>query len=116
MEPVKINYNNLVFKAVSNSENGETSSETVFHYKQEGNILHATYKGGSILYGSLVGTVDEENRLHFRYNQVNKNYQMRSGLCTSTPEVLPDGRIRLYEKWQWTVDENSSGESIIEEV
>jgi hypothetical protein len=68
------------------------------------------------LFGSLVRTVDNENRLHFRYNQVNTNYQLRSGMCTSTPEILPDGRIRLHEKWQWTVDESSEGESIVEEV
>jgi hypothetical protein len=37
-------------------------------------------------------------------------------MCTSTPEILPDGRIRLHEKWQWTVDESSEGESIVEEV
>jgi hypothetical protein len=115
-QSARINYNDLIFKAVSNTENGETSADTIFHYKQEGNTIWATYKGGSILYGSLVGTVDNENRLHFRYNQVNKNYQLRSGMCTSTPEILPDGRIRLHEKWQWTVDENSEGESIVEEV
>jgi hypothetical protein len=59
-QSVRINYNDLIFKAVSNTENGETSTETIFHYKQEGNIIWATYKGGSILYGSLVGTVDNE--------------------------------------------------------
>jgi len=44
-----INYNNKFFKPVSNSENGETSNETVFHYKQEGNILTSEYSGGQII-------------------------------------------------------------------
>ena len=33
-----------------------------------------------------------------------------------SPEILSDGRIRLYEKWQWLDDERSEGNSIIEEV
>ncbi|MDQ0219246.1 n-acetylglutamate synthase [Peribacillus cavernae] len=113
---VQLNYNNLVFKAVSNTENGETSAETIFHYKQEGKILSATYKGGAILYGSLVGFVDDDFRLHFRYSQVNNDYQLRSGECTSSPEILADGRIRLHEKWQWSIDDNSEGVSVVEEV
>lgn len=48
-QSVRINYNDLIFKAVSNTENGETSTETIFHYKQEGNIIWATYKGGSCM-------------------------------------------------------------------
>jgi hypothetical protein len=40
-----MNYNNKTFKPLSNSANGETSSETVFHYKQVGNVLTAEYVG-----------------------------------------------------------------------
>jgi len=29
---------------------------------------------------------------------------------------LPDGRIRLYERWQWLDAENTEGSSIIEEI
>jgi hypothetical protein len=29
---------------------------------------------------------------------------------------LPDGRIRLYEKWKWLDAEATEGSSIIEEV
>ncbi|WP_409342545.1 n-acetylglutamate synthase [Paenibacillus sp. MBLB4367] len=111
-----IPYNNLSFKAINNTDNGETSSETIFHYKQDGSIISATYSGGSILSGTLVGIVREDDTLHFRYSHVNDRYQLRSGICTSTPEIMLDGRIRLHEKWQWTVDEHSEGESIIEQI
>lgn len=33
-----------------------------------------------------------------------------------TPEILPDGRIRLHERWQWTNGDGSSGTSIVEEL
>jgi hypothetical protein len=38
------------------------------------------------------------------------------GICTSTPELMPNNKIRLHEKWQWTNGDKSSGESIVEEV
>ncbi len=32
------------------------------------------------------------------------------------PEILPDGRLRLHEHWEWTNGAQGRGESIIEEV
>ena len=32
-----------------------------------------------------------------RYHQVNDRGELMTGVCRSTPEVLPDGRIRLHE-------------------
>lgn len=52
----------------------------------------------------------------FRYNHVNVRKEIRGGQCFSTPETLPDGRIRLHEKWKWIDTDQSEGESIIEEV
>ena len=38
-----MNYHDKIFRPISNSANGETSEQTVFHYKQTGNILTAEY-------------------------------------------------------------------------
>ncbi|MEH7119981.1 n-acetylglutamate synthase [Neobacillus vireti] len=111
-----INYNGRKFVSVENTANGEVSSKTFFEYKQEGNILSATYSGGEIVKGTLIGIVKDNGSLQFRYNHVNKKNEIRGGQCYSTPESLPDGRIRLYEKWKWTDTDQSEGESIIEEV
>ena len=111
-----INYHNRKFKPVTNSENGETSAETIFHYKQSGNILTAEYSGGKIIYGHLLGTVDDKGNIDMRYHQVNLSGEIMTGICKSTPEVLPDGKIRLHEKWQWTSGDMSKGESVVEEV
>ena len=46
-------YHNKKFQPVQNTENGETSAETIFHYKQEGNILTSEYAGGKIVKGHL---------------------------------------------------------------
>ncbi|MFM1875436.1 MAG: hypothetical protein RL266_1173, partial [Bacteroidota bacterium] len=52
-----INYNGKVFSPISNSENGETSAETTFVYRQVGNILTSEYAGGKIKTGHLLGLV-----------------------------------------------------------
>ncbi len=90
------------------------SSQTTFHYRQKKNILRATYSGGEIIQGTLIGLVDSKGYLEFRYNYINKNNQIRSGKCHSTPEILADGRIKLHEKWIWSNGGESQGESIVE--
>ena len=111
-----INYNGRIFVSVENTVNGEVSSQTIFQYKQINHIIQATYRGGDIIQGMLIGTVKEEGCLQFRYNHVNLRNEIRGGECISTPEILPDGRIRLYERWQWLDAENTEGSSIIEEI
>lgn len=111
-----INYNGRKFVSTENTANGEVSSKTVFEYRQEGNIISAIYSGGEITQGTLIGLISENGSLEFRYNHVNLNNEIRGGKCFSTPEILPDGRIRLYEKWQWHDDEETEGSSVIEET
>ncbi|MTW87949.1 n-acetylglutamate synthase [Virgibacillus dakarensis] len=111
-----MNYNDRTFVSVDNTANGEVSSKTTFRYKQEGNIISATYSGGEIVKGLLIGIVNEDGCLEFRYNHVNIKNEIRGGECVSNPEILANGRIRLYEKWKWLDAEETEGNSIIEEV
>ncbi|MEH7176984.1 n-acetylglutamate synthase [Neobacillus vireti] len=111
-----INYNGRNFVSIENTENGEVSSQTLFKYKQKGHIISATYSGGEIIQGTLIGVVQDDCSLEFRYNHVNNKNEIRGGKCVSIPKILPDGRIRLYEKWRWLDAENTEGSSIIEEV
>jgi hypothetical protein len=111
-----MNYNNKKFRPISNTENGETSRETLFHYKQVGNILTSEYSGGKIKQGHLIGLVDSSGKIKMRYHQVNDQDELMTGICISTPEILENGKIRLHENWEWTSGDHSKGTSIIEEV
>ena len=110
-----IDYNNKLFRPVSNTENGETSNETLFLYKQIGNILTSEYSGGKIINGHLIGLVDENGEIEMRYHQVNEKGQLMTGICKSKPEILSNGKIRLHENWEWTSGDKSKGQSIIQE-
>tara|TARA_R110000782_G_scaffold65217_1_gene132791 strand:+ start:448 stop:783 length:336 start_codon:yes stop_codon:yes gene_type:complete len=111
-----MNYNNKYFKPVQTSINGETTDETIFHYKQSGSIVTANYQGGEILKGHLLGIVDAGGQINMRYHQVNSKGELMTGTCLSTPEVLSNGKIRLHEEWQWTSGDCSKGKSIVEEI
>ncbi len=111
-----VNYNNKVFKSVSNTNNGEVSSETIFRYYQEDDIVWGTYKGGSIRFGNLIAKVDEKGCLDMRYQHINIDDVFMTGVCFSKPKILDDGKIRIYEEWQWTNGDCSKGTSIIEEI
>jgi hypothetical protein len=111
-----MNYNNRKFRAISNSENGEVSTDMIFHYFQDQNILYCEYAGAKIIRGSLLGKVDSLGNIEMVYHQINTKLQIMTGVCTSKPEILPNGKVRLHEKWQWTKGDFSSGESVLEEI
>lgn len=111
-----INYNDRYFVAKSNSMNGEVGADTLFHYRQRGQVVWATYEGGQVRFGTLIAKVNDEACLDMRYQHINRDGELMTGRCFSAPEVMPDGRLRLHERWQWTSGDESSGESIIEEV
>lgn len=113
---MNITYDNKRFASVANSENGEVSGDTVFHYHQSGTVVWAEYAGGEIVRGTLIATVSPDGSLDMRYQHVNTKGELMTGICNSTPDIMSDGRIRLREKWQWTSGDLSSGESIIEEL
>lgn len=112
----KINYDNRFFSSVSNTDNGEVSSSTIFKYHQNKDIVWSEYSGGDILKGFLIGTSDNNSNLNFTYQHINKNSEIRTGKCMSTPEILPNAKVRMMENWQWTNGDNSMGQSIIEEI
>lgn len=84
--------------------------------RQTGRIVTCRYSGGCIVSAQLIALVDEAGRLDMRYHQVNDRGELMTGVCRSTPELLPDGRIRLHEAWRWTSGDGSSGSSVLEEV
>jgi hypothetical protein len=111
-----MNYHDKKFKMVSNSYNGEVSTDIIFHYHQVGHMIHCTYSGGYILLGHLIGRVENDFSINLNYHQINVRNEISTGICHSMPEILPNGKIRIHEKWQWTSGDLSEGVSILEEI
>ena len=111
-----INYDNRIFRSVANTPNGEVGGATLFHYRQQGDLVWATYEGNGIVQGHLIATVAADGALDMRYHHRSPSGVLMTGLCRSRLEILPDGRYRLHEDWQWTSGDGSRGTSVIEEV
>ncbi len=111
-----VEYGGRRFRSVENAASGEVGPETVFKYRQDGDVVRATYEGGGVRSGVLIATVDAEGNLDARYAHVNASGDLMTGECRTTPEVLPNGRLRLHEEWRWTSGDGSSGRSVVEEI
>jgi hypothetical protein len=104
----------LVLAPVADPEGGEVGTLTRFRYREADGRIWASYEGGSIERGYLVGT-RQGDRLDFRYVQLRTDGGTSSGHCVSTVVELPDGRLRLEETWEWESQEGS-GTSVVEQV
>ena len=111
-----INYNNKIFITRSNSANGDTNEETIFLYKQSGNLVTATYKGGPIKSGFIEATADANGNLQMLYYHTNIKNELITGICSSTAHIMPNGKIQILEDWQWTCKTFEKGRSILEEI
>jgi hypothetical protein len=109
-----IHYGGRLFRAVSTDASSDVDGDTIFSYEQRGDRLIASYSGGDIDFGSIIGLVASDGTLSFFYHHVTKSGDLRAGRCESTPEVLPSGKIRLHERWKWFG--GPRGKSVIEEL
>lgn len=108
-----INFDGKFFVVEQNSKNGEVGGETVFSYHQNQKMLWAEYSGGDIKKGFLLGVVNDDNSLDFNYEHINLSGDFKKGKCHSTPQILPNGKIKLFEKWQWQTGDLSHGDSVL---
>ena len=102
------------FRSTTDVPGGEVGRDTTFSYRERDGVVHATFEGGTVVKGFLVG-VRSGDSIRFRYCQLNRDGGTNSGRCLSRIEVLPDGRLRLYERWSWG-SQSGTGISQLEEV
>ncbi|MES2646734.1 MAG: hypothetical protein V4717_07675 [Bacteroidota bacterium] len=114
--PDKICLHNRRMRPKMNTINGEVSEETLFEYFQKDNIVWGTYSGGTIQRGVLIGRMAKNGDCQINYLQLNNGNEINTGVSQSATEFLNDGRIILYEDWEWTGNKTGGGRSVIEEI
>ena len=57
--PLPISYGGRKFTIHTNSSNGHCTPATIFHYRQSGSRVWATYQGGPVHLGSLLAVADQ---------------------------------------------------------
>jgi hypothetical protein len=108
-----IDYNGRTFRKVVRDPAKE-APETL--YRQQGNLVWADLQGGDVRRGALTGVCAEDGTIDLGYVMVLHNGSVVSGHSVNTPEFLPDGRIRLHERWERFGAHADHGTSTIVEV
>lgn len=86
----------------------------VGHYHQAGDVVWAEFGGGPVTTGRLVGRCGPDGVIEAAYVQLLASGELAAGRMTSVPHLLPDGRVRLEERWRR--DDGSAGTSWIEQL
>lgn len=112
-------FHNKTFRVVRNDgPSAEVTTETTFHFTQRNEegiqIVEASYSGGGVLWGRLIGTL-EGDRMRHAYVQINHQGKFSSGESTDEISLLQSGKIQLIDRWQWKTREGQ-GVCIFEEV
>lgn len=105
-----LNFNNKKFSLVQNSKTGKVSSETIFFFKQEKDLVTADYHGGQIRYGKIIALLQKE-KLVLLYQCVTNGGLLKAGKAVAKVSYTKNQKIRLKMNWEWITGEISKGES-----
>ncbi|PPF56521.1 hypothetical protein C5B94_03125 [Clavibacter michiganensis] len=105
--------NNYRFAAVRDTVGGEVGPETVFDYRELDGEVWATYAGGAVRRGFLVGTRAGDT-LAFRYCQLNQDGDTSTGSCVSEITRDINGKLRMTETWAWESQPGHGTSEVVE--
>lgn len=98
----------------STATNGIVNADTIFTFNQEGDVVSASYQGGPIRMGHLIGVVSQ-GLLRFRFAQLGMDGSLHGGASECEIKLTGEGRLRLVEHFKWESQEGT-GINIFEEL
>jgi hypothetical protein len=101
-------------RVVATDPGGEVDAAVLFVFAERENLITASYRGGAIVDGYLIGT-RERTHLNFRYVQANTSQRVESGVSTCEIAMSPGGRMQLTEHFRWE-SKPGRGTNVLEEV
>ena len=106
----EFDFNSKTFLLVQNTDNGQVNSETIFKYKQDGNLVTADYFGGSVKYGKIIADL-QGDKLNMLYQCMTTENELKAGKAIANITLTDQGKIKLTLNWQWLTNENEKGQS-----
>jgi hypothetical protein len=101
-------------RPVDDLSEGLITSSTLFTFAESHSIVSAKYAGGNVLLGYLIGK-RTSGGIEFSYVQTDATGRVDTGQSRCDLRVLPDGRLRLVEHFQWASREGE-GVNVLEEM
>lgn len=93
-----------------------TADAPVVHFHQQGDVIWARSIHHGVHHGALTGRAAPDGTIEFGYAMLVSDGSVVSGHSIATPELLPDGRLKLTERWERYGPGASSGVSDFVEV
>lgn len=105
----KIDFNNKTFTLLSNSKEGKVNNETIFRYKQKGDLVTADYSGGTVIYGKIIALL-KGDKLEMLYQCLTTDNELKAGKAIADVSFTALSKIQLDLNWEW-LDNEGSGQS-----
>lgn len=105
-----IDFNNKIFSLVTNTDNGKVTAETIFEYKQEGDMVTANYYGGTIRYGKIIAIL-QNRQLNMLYQCLTTSNELKAGKAMADISFTENGKMKLNLNWEWLGSKNDKGVS-----
>lgn len=106
----QFDFNNKKFALIQNSENGQVNNDTIFEYKQNGNLVTADYFGGTIKYGKIIADL-QGDKLSMLYQCLTIDNELKAGKAIAEISVSENEKIKLKLSWEWLANGNDKGTS-----
>lgn len=90
--------------------------DTLFHFRQAGELVVATYEGGKVLHGQLIGLSGDVGVIAGSYQHATHAGVIESGRCNGRLEIQPDGRAVLALALQPNGAAETAGSLALEEL
>ena len=106
-----MNLAGVTFRAVANSENGSLNTQTEMRFTRDDGIVVASYDGGTIAVGHVLGKRLGEDELEMLYQGATTAGDVQAGTAHATFSLDEEGRVRMHLDWRWLTGDGSSGRS-----
>ena len=86
------------------------NNDTIFEYKQNGNLVTADYFGGTIKYGKIIADL-QVDKLNMLYQCLTTDNELKAGKAIAEISVSENEKIKLKLNWEWLTNGNDKGTS-----
>jgi hypothetical protein len=100
----------LVFEVVMTSPASAISTDTWFEFHEREGIVEASYTGGQVATGRLIGR-REHDQVYTVYAQLGVDGRLQTGTATMRVEKGTDGGLLLTEDYTWS--DSTTGRNVL---
>ena len=110
------NLNGKQFTLISNTAGNAEAGGTIFTFVQSGRAVRATYEGGGVVLGAIIGQFENEGHLTVLFQQVTSAGKLCGGEGQIEVTTSADGKLRFVDDWRFTINGEGGGQALWQEL